>query len=212
MVLSKRLLRVAALGAVFALALAGTALAATYTWKEGVTSGAWNNPSNWTAGSGYPGDGDTAIFTKSAEITALGTPSKVKELKFEGTDNVTLTLDDGSDGTHNLEVQEITVAGDKQVTIDQTSKICFKSGMTNNPIVVGSGKDAKLTFEMYSQLMGSGNLELSGKGTLEMKVPVDGATGLKITQGGTLILKNYGKMPGLLGSEVVIEDGNLTLN
>ena len=34
MVLSRRLLRVAALGAVIALALAGTALAETYTWKE----------------------------------------------------------------------------------------------------------------------------------------------------------------------------------
>ena len=105
MVLSRRLLRVAALGAVIALALAGTALAETYTWKEGVTSGAWNNPSNWTAGSGYPGDGDTAIFTKSAEITALENPSKVAELKFTG--NATLTLNDSNDGRF-LKVRKLT--------------------------------------------------------------------------------------------------------
>ena len=78
MVLSRRLLRVAALGAVFALALAGTALAAgdTYTWKDSVPSGIWNDSNNWTksgSGTGYPGAGDTAIFTKTAEID-LGMP------------------------------------------------------------------------------------------------------------------------------------------
>lgn len=207
MVLSRRLLRVAALGAVFALALAGTALAADRRWTGGDNDKNWTSGGNWDP-TGVPGAGDTAIFDKTAEIN-LGMPRQVEELKFTG--NATLTLNDG-DGTHNLTVERITVAGDKQVTIAQPSKICCKSGITNSPIVVGSGKEAKLTFEIHSQLMGAGNLELPGKGTLEMRVPVDDVTGLKITEGGTLIFNNYGDMPNFSGSKVVIENGNLTLN
>lgn len=121
MVLSRRLLRVAALGAVIALALAGTALAETYTWRDSVLSGNWNDSSNWTksgSGTGYPGAADTAIFTKDAEIINLENPSKAAELKF--TDNATLTLNGGS-GQY-LEVKKITVAGGKKATIDKSQR------------------------------------------------------------------------------------------
>ena len=55
-------------------------------WKDSVSSGSWNNSSNWTSGSGtgYPGAADTAIFTKDAEIINLENPSKAAELKFTG--------------------------------------------------------------------------------------------------------------------------------
>ena len=110
MVLSRRLLRVAALGAVIALALAGTALAETYTWKDSVPSESWNDSSNWTSGSGtgYPGATDTAIFTKDAEITTLEGPSTVDELKFTGTGTAKLTLNDNVVGRF-LKVKKIAV-------------------------------------------------------------------------------------------------------
>ena len=123
MVLSRRLLRVAALGAVIALALAGTALAETYTWKDSVPSGSWNDSNNWTksgSGTGYPGATDTAIFTKDAEITTLERPSTVDELKFTGTGTAKLTLNDKVVGRF-LKVKKITVAGGKNATIDTKS-------------------------------------------------------------------------------------------
>ena len=153
MVLSRRLLRVAALGAVIALALAGTALAETYTWKDSVPSESWNDSSNWTSGSGtgYPGATDTAIFTKDAKITNLENPSKVAELKFTG--NATLTL---SDTSSYLEFRKITVADNSKVTIAQPSQIHFKSDMTDSPIEVGSG--ATLTIEYGGVFSGAGEL------------------------------------------------------
>lgn len=168
MVLSRRLLRVAALGAVIALALAGTALAETYTWRDSVLSGSWNDSNNWTSGSGtgYPGATDTAIFTKDAKITNLENPSKAAELKFTG--NATLTLNGGS-GQY-LEVKKITVAGGKQVTIDSRSEISISLG-ANSPIEVGSG--ATLTIEYGGVFSGAGELQLSGGGTLDLKISVD---------------------------------------
>ena len=208
MVLSRRLLRVAALGAVFALALAGTALAETYTWKDSVLSGSWNESSNWTksgSGTGYPGAADTAIFTKDAEISTLGGPSTVDELKF--TDNATLTLNGGS-GQY-LEVKKITVAGGKNATIDSRSEISISLG-ANSPIEVGSG--ATLTIEYGGVFSGVGELQLSGGGTLDLKISVDDVTGLKITGGSTLLVNCVGALPNLSGPEVSIANGNLTLN
>ena len=208
MVLSRRLLRVAALGAVIALALAGTALAETYTWKDSVLSGSWNESSNWTksgSGTGYPGAADTAIFTKDAKITNLENPSKVAELKFTG--NATLTL---SDTSSYLEFRKITVADNSKVTIAQPSQIHFKSDMTDSPIEVGSG--ATLTIEYGGVFSGAGELQLSGGGTLDLKISVDDVTGLKITGDSTLLVNCTGALPNLSGPEVSIATGNLTLN
>ena len=70
MVLNRRFLRVAALGAVFALGLAGTALAATKAWTGGAADKNWATAGNWDAG--VPGNGDVAVFPMDAEITTLG--------------------------------------------------------------------------------------------------------------------------------------------
>ena len=211
MVLSRRLLRVAALGAVIALALAGTALAETYTWKDSVPSGSWNDSNNWTksgSGTGYPGATDTAIFTKDAEITTLERPSTVDELKFTGTGTAKLTLNDNVVGRF-LKVKKITVAGGKNATIDSRSEISISLG-ANSPIEVGTG--ATLTIEYGGVFSGAGELQLSGGGTLDLKISVDDVTGLKITGGSTLLVNCAGALPNLSGPEVSIANGNLTLN
>lgn len=211
MVLSRRLLRVAALGAVIALALAGTALAETYTWKDSVPSGSWNDSNNWTksgSGTGYPGATDTAIFTKDAEITTLEGPSTVDELKFTGTGTAKLTLNDNVVGRF-LKVKKITVAGGKNATIDSRSEISISLG-ANSPIEVGTG--ATLTIEYGGVFSGAGELQLSGGGTLDLKISVDDVTGLKITGGSTLLVNCAGALPNLLGTALSITTGNLTLN
>ena len=79
-------MRAAALGAVFALAVAGTALADERTWTGGANNGILASDDNWDP-AGTPGAGDTAIFNKNAVITVLEKPSTVAELKFTGTDD-----------------------------------------------------------------------------------------------------------------------------
>ena len=211
MVLSRRLLRVAALGAVIALALAGTALAETYTWKDSVPSGSWNDSNNWTksgSGTGYPGATDTAIFTKDAEITTLEGPSTVDELKFTGTGTAKLTLNDNVVGRF-LKVKKITVAGGKNATIDSRSEISISLG-ANSPIEVGTG--ATLTIEYGGVFSGAGELQLSGGGTLDLKISVDDVTGLKITGGSTLLVNFAGALPQFGSTALSITNGNLTLN
>ena len=61
MVLNRRFLRVAALGAVFALGLAGTALAADRTWTGNGNDGKWSTAANWSDNA-KPVTGDTAII------------------------------------------------------------------------------------------------------------------------------------------------------
>ena len=69
--LSRRFLCAAALAAVLALGLAGTALADIRTWTGGAADPTkWDEADNWDAG--VPGTSDTAVFPKGAEITALG--------------------------------------------------------------------------------------------------------------------------------------------
>ena len=79
MVLSRRFLRAAALAAIFALGLAGTALAAEKKWT-GATDNKWSVAGNWD--NGVPADGDTAIIegavvsvndaTATAKVVSLG--------------------------------------------------------------------------------------------------------------------------------------------
>ena len=84
MILSRRFLRTAALAAVFALAFAGTALAAdTYTWKGGAAAGAkkWSVADNWEkvgGGNGVPAATETAIIGANAEVEVDGAAANAK--------------------------------------------------------------------------------------------------------------------------------------
>ena len=110
MVWSRKFLRTAALGAILALAFAGTALAADNTWKGG-GSGTWDNAGNWTAGH-IPAGGEVVVFNKDVTITGLGGADQTADvLKFA--DNVTLTV---ADGVNSLTVKKLTVKEPKTKT------------------------------------------------------------------------------------------------
>ena len=99
MVLSRRFLRVAALGAVFALALAGTALAAvSSTWMGGGGDKKWSTVANWD--NGVPGTTDKAIITADAEVEVDGpAAAEVVDLADGAklTLNAKLELDNGGE-------------------------------------------------------------------------------------------------------------------
>lgn len=205
MVLSRRLLRVAALGAVFALALAGTALAADGTWKgEGYDPHSWTSlGGNWDGG--IPDEGDKATFPKDANITDIGTPFTLRELVFSG--NVTLTLGDAS---NTLTAKKLTVeSGKAAVSLEANNAFAVKdSGKSVVDVVEG----ATLTFQGIPEVLGEGQLQLIGGGTLELKAAMKGVTDLKITDGGTLVAKVGDALRGLTASFLEIDNGSIVVD
>ena len=203
MVLSRRFLCVAALGAVFALGLAGTALAADRTWIGGA-SGTWSDTTNWSD-STAPGAGEAAIFNKDVVIDGIGNAdTTVGELKFKG--DATLTL---KDAAHAMTVKKITVeAGKKAVVNSEGDDDKFVVADANS--IFNVGDDAVLTLT-GKKITGAGELQLLGKGTLVLEAPVTVATDLKITEGGTLDVDVANALPAV-AAPVTITKGNLTLN
>src|SRR5580658_7469472 len=68
---------------------------ATFTWANQASGGAWNNSSNWTPNTGFPGTGDNAVINPTASITITNVPSiTVGTITIGGaalTDSVILT-------------------------------------------------------------------------------------------------------------------------
>ena len=205
MVLSRRFLCVAALGAVLALGLAGTALAADRTWIGGA-SGTWSDTTNWSD-STAPGAGEAAIFNKDVVIDGIGNAdTTVGELKFAG--DATLTLNKDADNK-SLTVKKITVeAGKKAVVNSEGDDDKFVVADANS--IFNVGDDAVLTLT-GKKITGAGELQLLGKGTLVLEAPVTVATDLKITEGGTLDVDVANALPAV-AAPVTITKGNLTLN
>ena len=202
--LSRRFLCAAALGAVFALGLAGTALAADRTWIGGA-SGTWSDTTNWSD-STAPGAGEAAIFNKDVVIDGIGNAdTTVGELKFTG--DATLTLNKDADNK-SLTVKKITVeAGKKAVVNSEGDDDKFVVADANS--IFNVGDDAVLTLT-GKKITGAGELQLLGKGTLVLEAPVTSATDLKITEGGTLDVDVANALPAV-AAPVTITKGNLTL-
>ena len=203
--LSRRFLCAAALGAVFALGLAGTALAADRTWIGGA-SGTWSDTTNWSD-STAPGAGEAAIFNKDVVIDGIGNAdTTVGELKFTG--DATLTLNKDADNK-SLTVKKITVEAGKKATVNAEGDD-DKFVVTDTNSIFNVGDDAVLTLK-GNTVKGVGELQLLGKGTLVLKAPVTSATDLEITEGGTLDVDVANALPAV-AAPVTITKGNLTLN
>ena len=205
MILSRRFLRVAALGAVLALGLAGTALAVdTRTWTGGGGDKKWSTPGNWSD-STAPVAGDTAIIGAGAAVEVDGAAANAKLVDLgEGatltikTDS--LTLDNGG---------ELRASGNAIVTSGVAGGLTFD---TTNKVAVSADKTLTLAAEGAGTIVGAAAaLELSGAGTLFLKTPVTAATDLKITDGSTLIVEADGDLPALMGTPT-ITDGNIVIN
>ena len=126
MVWNRRFLRVAALGAVLALGLAGTALAATTkTWTGAAGDKKWGAAGNWSDNV-VPAAGDTVIIPATeVEVDGAAAVAKVVDLG-EGakltikTDS--LTLDNGG---------ELRARGSATVTSKAEFQVSFLSVVMN---------------------------------------------------------------------------------
>ena len=208
---SRRFLRTAALAAIFALGLAGTALAAEKKWT-GATDNKWSVAGNWD--NGVPADGDTAIIegavvsvndaTATAKVVSLGQGAT---LSIEGTGKLTLAAGGA-----------LHASGDATVEVKAADRLAFTTA-TN----IAVSADKKLTLKgVATGITGGGNaLTLEGGGMLVLETPgsvvqklviADGvltlAEGVKIGNGsptapdGAVDLKDKGQL---------VLNGNLTL-
>ena len=199
---SRRFLRTAVLAMVFALAFAGTALAANRMWTGGGGDKKWSTLANWD--SGIPGTGDKAIITAGAEVEVDGPAAAQVVNLAEGaklTLNNVLELDNGG---------ALEASGSATVTSKAAGGLTFD---TTNKVAVSAGKTLTLAAEGAGTIVGAAaDLKLSGKGKLTLTAPVTNVTGVAITEGGTLVVNADGVLPSFAGDTVTITEGNLTLN
>ena len=223
MVLSRRFLRAAALGAVLALALSGSASAATYTWKmSSYPPQRWNNSNCWTksgGGTGFPDEHDTAIFTGEAWIDQMGQACKVEKLQFTGSGDATLKFEAHD---YPLTVEKLTVESGKKAAVHLDNLASNKFVVKNyDSSSIEVEDNAVLTFTGSSSVVGTdtGSLELRGKGRLVLEVPVTGVRDLSIQDGGTLVVSTdssggKGALPWLqpYGDTLNVFRGNLIVD
>ena len=200
MVLSRRFLCAAALGAVFALGLAGTALADSRAWV-GSTGGDWKEGTNWNP-NGVPAAADEVLISGAeVKITEAANAKSVElgqgaTLSIEGTGKLTLAaggaLHASGDATVEVKVVdglEFTAVTDIAVSPDKTLTLKRGSGT----------------------IKGAGDLTLTDKGTLVLATSVTTASDLKITDGGTLVVEADGDLPALTGTPAITA-GSIVIN
>ena len=199
MVLSRRFLCAAALAAVFALGLAGTALADSRAWV-GSTGGDWKEGTNWNP-NGVPAAADEVLISGAeVKITEAANAKSVSlgqgaTLSIEGTGKLTLAAGGA-----------LHASGDATVEVKAVDGLAFT---TATHIAVNPDKALTLKRKAPGNIKGAGSLTLSGGGTLNVNLPLTTATGLEIKDGSTLNVVDT--LPDLTGPAVTVTKGNLTL-
>lgn len=212
MVLSRRFLLVAALAAVFALGLAGTALAAHYVWRGtggNLAEGDWKTPSCWDLNSNFPGTNpnDTVEIPEGSVVTvgdANFPNNAVDKITFKGGAKLLY-----NDETYYFRTQALEVeAGEVNIVVKKDDRFAVHDTATN--VVIKVGANAVLTLEGKKIAGGAGALRLTGAGKLVLKAPVTTVTDLKITEGGTLVADVDNALP--LTSALTIDNGSIVVN
>ena len=199
MVLSRRFLRVAALGAVLALGLAGTALAVEKKWT-GAIDNKWNEAGNWD--NGVPTSDDTAIIEGAA-------------VKVDSADATAKVVSLGQGATLSIESAgklALAAGGALHASGDATVEVKVDDGLeftTATNIAVSPDKTLTLKRKAPGNIKGAGVMTFSGGGTLDLNLPLTMGTGLEIKDGSTLNVVDT--LPDLTGPAVTIANGNLTL-
>ena len=208
--LNRKFLRTAALGAILALAFAGTALAAIKTWTGGGTDPhKWDADDNWTPNK--PGDTDTAIISTDATITTLDADASVAILGFVEGGKLTVNI-----AANKLTVKGIQVAEAPEATLRVAGNpgnfVWGDAG--SSPVKILEGSKLILQAAAPHKVTGvAGPLTLSGAGTLTLKAPVATVNALKIENGGTLVVDVDDALPALAATGLNnIAKGNLVVN
>ncbi|WP_299302790.1 hypothetical protein [uncultured Fretibacterium sp.] len=189
----------AVLAAVFALGLAGTALADPKAWV-GSTGGDWKEGTNWNP-NGVPAAADEVLISGAeVKITEAANAKSVSlgqgaTLSIEGTGKLTLAAGGA-----------LHASGDATVEVKAVDGLTFT---TATHITVNPDKALTLKRKAPGNIKGAGAMTLSGGGTLNVNLPLTTATGLEIKDGSTLNVVDT--LPDLTGPAVTVTKGNLTL-
>lgn len=200
---SRSILTVAAL---FAAALfildVPAAMATDFTW-DGSASTAWNNPANWTAGSGYPDDsGDTATIPSSSvkNEPTVNVNVTVGSVTVQANRTLTLTAD-LTTGSLTMECDGIVTTGANTLTITNSGGLTINTGGLLN--VNGAGE---------VRLTGGGTHTINGTAAdIGLRLSVDGST-LRIYD-ANVTLTGTGYVEGRNnGAQILITDGETLTN
>ena len=200
-----RTVKYCAVFAVYVLCAIG-AWGTEYTWTDGVTDSNWKNVNNW-GGSGYPGTGDTAIFTGNTEVTAvLDGNITISTIKTgtEGASKVTINTNGYSLTASSSFIVNAEYNGNKNTNTNtvitgggsvKTETFDFPNKNTHN-VTIGSGTTLEISTTLYGNADNGGTLTFKGSGTLylpasganvdygESKITYDRSTGLKVLPWG----------------------------
>ncbi|WP_288907172.1 hypothetical protein, partial [uncultured Treponema sp.] len=137
-----RTVKYCAVFAVYVLCAIG-AWGTEYTWTDRVTDSHWKNVNNW-GGSGYPGTGDTAIFTGNTEVTVVldaditistiktgtGGANKVTiDTKGHTLTTTNFTVNAGATGSYNTTT---VITGNGKLTVSGTATVSSGAEMNVN--------------------------------------------------------------------------------
>lgn len=199
-----RTVKYCAVFAVYVLCAIG-AWGTEYTWTGGGTDSNWTTENNWDI-SGYPGTGDTAIFTGNTEVTAvLDGNITISTIKTgtEGASKVTIDTNGYTLTTDNFYLtEEYASSGKKDTNTEitgggsvETKTFDFPNKHTHN-VTIGSGTTLKISETLYGNADNDETLTFKGSGTLylpasganvdygESKITYDRSTGLKVLPWG----------------------------
>ncbi|WP_288716003.1 FlgD immunoglobulin-like domain containing protein [uncultured Treponema sp.] len=142
-----RTVKYCAVFAVYVLSAIG-AWGTEYTWTGGGTDSNWTTENNWDI-SGYPGTGDTAIFTGNTEVTAvLDGNITISTIKTgtEGASKVTIDTDG-----HSLTTTNFTVNAGATGSYNTTTVITGNGTLTvSGTATVSSGAEMNVNAANFS--------------------------------------------------------------
>ena len=223
-----RTVKYCAVFAVYVLCAIG-AWGTEYTWTDRVTDSNWKNVNNW-GGSGYPGTGDTAIFTGNTEVTVvLDADITISTIKTGtgGASKVTIntngysltttnfTVNAGATGSYNTTT---VITGNGTLTVSGTATVSsgaemnvnaanFSGTVTNNGTITCG--DGAITF---GETTNSGGITCSTTTTVFNDAVTVSAGGMITGTEGIAEFKstvtNSGTITG--GSGAVTFGGNVT--
>ncbi len=180
----------------------------TYTWDDGGAPLTWEDPINWTADLGYPGDGASPSPPDSAVISAGGN-ADINSL-LVALDNLTLS---GGRTLTNTTANPFTVNNTVTLfgTIDGgTGNLVFNNiTLTGNSTIQTTSGNITIT----GTISGGFNLTITSTiGSITISGPVDDIPNLNVssTSGAISVSGNVGQITALGNLSVTSTSGDIT--
>lgn len=202
-------------------------------WDNGTTTGAWNDPANWstdpdgtTNPAAFPGAADDAYFSAStvtgAQTVYLNANRSVNSLTFANTEAFEIrSSSNTSEGPFTLNITGDTPDGVAIHVLAGSGAVSIGSGnaqgnpirMTNSQSWINDSTDGTLTFGNSVAFTGTGDrtLTIGGAGNTTISAAIQGAP-LSLTKTGAGTLTFSGGNSNSYAGLTTISGGTLNMN